>query len=318
MKQIFLMLCILPVMALASVELAPVLQIDANATLKDLTLHGDTLVMATDAGKLKVYDYNKKEFTKTIALPNVKDFTGESVPARLFSADFMDGRYLILSDSGKGGYANLWLERDGNLTQLLSAKDKLAIIKARFITKDKILLGLLSDEAVLYDVASKKELYRTQLSPSKFSDFALNSDKSKAVFSCESGVLSLVDIKSGKVLQTLSGQNVDNVYKVDFKSGIVSAAGQDRRGALYDTISKRATYIQGSFLIYATALSPSAKEVAFSMDEQNNITIYDTASKVKIATLKGQKSTLNSIIFLDEKTLFSASDDSTVMMWRLP
>jgi len=64
-------------------------------------------------------------------------------------------------------------------------------------------------------------------------------------------------------------------------------------------------------------LSPSASKVAFAMDEKNNIHIYNTATKSKLAILKGQKSTLNVIIFKDEQRLFSASDDSTVMIWDL-
>jgi len=53
------------------------------------------------------------------------------------------------------------------------------------------------------------------------------------------------------------------------------------------------------------------------MDEKNNISIYDTISKSKIALLKGQKSTLNVIIFKDENRLFSASDDSTILVWNI-
>jgi len=63
--------------------------------------------------------------------------------------------------------------------------------------------------------------------------------------------------------------------------------------------------------------SPDAKRVAFSMDEKNNIYIYNRETKSDIAILKGQKSTLNVIIFRDEKHLFSASDDNTIMAWRL-
>jgi WD40 repeat protein len=166
-------------------------------------------------------------------------------------------------------------------------------------------------------LTTKKELYRVQLSESKFSDFALNEDKSQAVFSCESGVLSVVDVQSGKLLKELKGQNVDNVYKVDFKHGMVSGAGQDQRASLYDVESGKGDYIKGHFLIYATALSPSAKKVAFAMDEKNNISIYNTSTKSKIALLKGQKSTLNVIIFKDENRIFSASDDNTVMVWDL-
>jgi len=301
----------------ATETFAPIEQIEVNGTVKDMTLHKNELLVATDNGMVQVYDYEKKQFTKTITLPKVKDFTGDTVPPRVFSVDKIAQRYLLLSDSGQGGYVNLWIHENNESKKLIKAEDKIAAIKARFLSKEHILLGLLSNEAVLYDISKKKELFRVQLSESKFSDFALNEDKTQAVFACESGVLNVVDTQTGKILKVLQGQNVDNVYKVDFKQGIVSAAGQDRRGTLYFLTNGKGTYIHGDFLIYATALSPLALRVAFAMDEENNISVYDVNSKSKIAILKGQKSTLNTILFKDENTLFSASDDDTVMMWKL-
>jgi len=297
--------------------LTPIASIEINGTAKDMVLHENRLLIATDMGHIEVYDAASREKIKEISIPDVKDFMGDVMPARVMSTDALNEQYLLLSDSGKGGYSNLHLYKEGKLSKLLGPEDKEAIIKARFVDKDHILLGYLSDEVALLDIQSKKELYRTQLSESKFSDFMLNEAKTQAVFSCESGVLSIVDVQSGKVIEELEGQNVDNVYKVDYKAGMVSGAGQDRRGSLYDVKSKKGTYIEGEFLIYATALSPSAKRVAFAMDEKNNISIYNTSTKSKIALLKGQKSTLNVIIFQDENRLFSASDDNTVMVWDL-
>jgi WD40 repeat protein len=296
--------------------ITPTSTIEINGTVKDMVLNGDNLVVATDNGHIEVYDTLKKEKIKQINIPNVKDFMGDEIPARVLSTDTIEGRYLLLSDSGKGGYSNLFVY-ESNLTQILSPSDKEAIIKARFIDKNHVLLGYLSNEVALLDLTTKKEKYRVQLSESKFSDFALNEDRSQVVFSCESGVLNLVDVKTGKVLKKLKSQNVDNVYRVDFKKDTISGAGQDRRGSLYEVSSGKGTYIAGDFLIYATALSPSAKKVAFSMDEKNNISIYNRTSSSKIALLKGQKSTLSVIIFKDENRLFSASDDSTIMVWNL-
>ena len=296
---------------------SPVLEIVANGTVKDMVLRDKALIIGTDSGSLQIYDYEAKVFTSTISLPPVKDFVGDMIPPRVFSVDEMKGRYLLLSDSGKGGYSNLWMHENNVTTQLVSADDKMAVIKVRFINKDQVLLGYLSNEAGLFDIKSKKEIYRVQLSESKFSDFTLNEEKTLAVFACESGVLNVIDTKTGEILKVLKSVNVDNVYKVDFKQGIVSGAGQDRRGALYDVMMGMGEYIEGSFLIYATGLSPSAKKVAFAMDEQNNISIYNRGTKTKIAELKGQKSTLNTIIFKDENVLFSSSDDNTVMMWQL-
>ena len=315
-KSCFL-LCLSTVALFASV-VTPTQEIQTNGIVKDMVLKDDTLLLGTDNGLLQVYNYEKKTFVKNIVLENVKDFMGDEVPARVFSVDKMQERYLLLSDSGKGGYVNLWMHENNSTTQLIFAEDKKAAVKARFVTKNKILLGFLSNEAALFDVKSKKELYRVQLSESKFSDFALNEEKTQAVFACESGVLNVIDTKTGKVVKVLKGLNVDNVYKVDFKKGIVSGAGQDRRAALYDVALGSGEYLEGSFLIYATGLSPSAKKIAFAMDEKNNISIYKRQSKFKMAELQGQKSTLNNILFKDENVLFSSSDDSTVMMWRLP
>jgi WD40 repeat protein len=317
MKKSILFFILSYVTLYAAITITPTQEIQANGTVKDMVLRDDRLLIGTDNGLLQVYDYQNKVFIKNITLDKVKDFMGDEVPTRVFSVDKIDGRYLLLSDSGKGGYINLWIHENNVTTQLINATDKKAAIKARFIDKEHILLGFLSNEAALFDVKSKKELFRVQLSESKFSDFALNEEKSQAVFSCESGVLNVIDTKTGKLLKKLKGLNVDNVYKVDYKKGIISGAGQDRRGSLYDANSGKGEYIEGSFLIYATALSPSTKKVAFTMDEQNNITIFNTNTKSKLAELKGQKSTLNTIIFKDENVLFSSSDDNTVMMWNL-
>jgi len=314
-KNIFVSL-LFTVVVWAVPTITPTSTIEVNGTVKDMVLDGDNLIIATDNGHIEVYDTIKKEKIKQINIPNVKDFMGDEIPARIMSTDTIDGKYLLLSDSGKGGYSNLFIY-DNNLTQILSPNDKEAIIKARFIDKEHILLGYLSNEVALLDLTTKKEKYRVQLSESKFSDFALNEDKSQVIFSCESGILNLVDVKSGKIIKKLKGQNVDNVYRVDFKKDTISGAGQDRRGSIYDVSTGKGSYIAGDFLIYSTALSPSAKKVAFSMDEKNNISIYNTLSKSKIALLKGQKSTLSVIIFKDENQLFSASDDSTIMVWNL-
>jgi WD40 repeat protein len=297
-------------------ELEPIDSIEINGTAKDMVLLGDQLVIATDMGHIEVYNIKDNNKSKEISIPDVTDFIGDKIPARVLSTDVIDSKYLLLSDSGKGGYSNLYIY-DNNLTQLLSAEDKVAIIKARFIDENHILLGFLSNEVALYDIKSKKELYRVQLSESKFSDFALNEDKSQVVFACESGVLSLVDVQSGKLIRELQGQNVDNVYRVDFKNNIISGAGQDQRGSIYNVKSGKGEYIKGHFLIYSTALSPSASKVIFTMDEKNNLSVYNTMTKSKIAELKGQKSTLNVILFKNENIIYSASDDSTIMVWDL-
>jgi WD40 repeat protein len=315
-KKLFLILSLFSLIYAQDIE--PAQKIDIKEIAKDLALGANSeIVIGTDGGKLKVYNYNKKEFTKVIQVPKIKDFTGEIVDTRVASVDYFNGKYLLLSDSGVGGYADLRVHENNKTTDIFTEKDKLAIIKTKFIDDNNILLGFLSNEVALYNIKDKKMVYRKQLNESKFSDFALNEDRSLAAFSCESGEINIVDTKSGKVVKKLSGANLDNVYKVDFKKDMVSCAGQDRRAAWYNIKSGKSDYIEGHFLIYATALSPSATMAAYAMDEKNNISIFDLSTKSKKYLLKGQKSTLNTIVFKDENTLFSASDDNIVIMWKL-
>ena len=136
--------------------------------------------------------------------------------------------------------------------------------------------------------------------------------------SCESGEITLFEALNGKIIKVLKGGNVDNVYKVDFKKDVVLCAGQDRRGIVYNVQNGSYERFDGSFLIYAGALSPSLKWGAFAFNEQNDIVLFDLVTKSKAHTLKGQKSTLNTIVFASEKELVSSSDDQFIMIWRLP
>jgi len=318
MKKILLGLSFMIGLGYAASVVAPIQSIHIDGNAKDMVIREPFVYIGTSHGKLQVYDYKAQKFVKEITLPRIKDFMGDPIFAAAASIDYLEGRYLLLSDSGEKGYSDVWIHENNVTRKLLSAKDKKTLVKARFIDRDHILFGFLSNEAALFEISAKKELYRVQLSESKFSDLALNEDRTLAVFSCESGAITVIDTRTGAVQKELKGINKDNVYKVDFRNGIVSAAGQDRRAAWYKVATGQGNYFQASFLIYATGLSPSARYVAFAMDEDNSISIYDLQTREKIALLRGQKSTLNTIVFIDEKTLFSGSDDDTVLMWKLP
>jgi WD40 repeat protein len=317
MRKIFFLLLAVAFWGNAAVPLKPIDQIVVDGSAKDIVADGNMLYIGTDTGKMQSYNMQTKQCGAEVQFPDIKDFMGDTIHTRVSSLDVIEDRFVMLTDSGIGGYANIWLYENNTTTKVVSHEDKQSIVKIRFVDKEHILFGYLSNEAALFDIKTRKELYRVQLTESKFSDFALNNDHSKAAYGCESGEITVIDTKTGKTIKILSGINKDNTYKVDFKSGIISGAGQDRIGSIYDLSTGKGEAIKGSFLIYATGLSPSAKRVAFAIDEQNNIAVYKTSTLSKQYLLKGQKSTLNAIVFIDEDTIVSASDDNTVMLWKL-
>jgi WD40 repeat protein len=299
--------------------LTPANQIEAQGNVIDMVVQEGLLIAGTDGGTLEIYDELTHELKQTIVFDPIEDFMGNPMASKIFSVDKIKGsqRYLALLQSPTS-YRRLAIVQDGVVDYVIEESDKLMIKKAKFVSSDKVLLGLLSNEILLFDLNSKKSIYRYQLTQSHFSDFDLSDDKTLAVSTDESGKVYLVDVATGNVLQTYSGGNVDNIYKLDMQGNRIITAGQDRRGIVYDRSLGKFDRYDGEFLIYACALSPSSDLGAFAFTEQNDIVIYELKSGRKIHTLRGQKSTLNSIVFVDEKKLYSASDDKFIMQWRLP
>lgn len=300
-------------------DISPRLMIQASGNVQNIVIHGQNIVAGTSVGTLEVYKISDASLVKKITFEPIKDFTGETIAPKIFSVDALEGAdtYLSVVQASSGARKLVLIEK-GIMRELISEKENLFINKAKFIDSNRILIALMSNELILVDTKSAQKRYQVQINPSHFSDFALNESKSLVASSCESGEITVSDVSTGKMLYVLSGGNVDNVYKVDFKNQKILCAGQDRRGIIYDTQSKSYERFDGSFLIYAGALSPSANLGAFAFNEQNDIVIFDVISKAKKHTLKGQKSTLNTIVFVNEKELVSGSDDQFILIWRLP
>jgi len=311
------LLLITAILSASPISLTPEKVLEIDGVCEDLQYKDGLLIVGTDSGKMVVYDSKSLEKKLSLQLPKIKDFMGDEIDTKVFSVDYSDGRYLLLSDSGIGGYADLRIYENGKEKKIVSGEDGKAIIKARFVDKDHILLGHLSNEAELIDANSGKSLYRVQLAPSKFSDFALDSAKKRAVFGCESGVLTVIDAMSGKKIVTIDKLHVDNNFGVDFAKDLIASAGQDKRACYYRMGTKEKGCFNGSFLVYAVGISPDERYVAYAMDEDNSITIYDMKSMQKAYILRGQKSTLDAIVFESPERLFSASADNSVMVWKL-
>jgi hypothetical protein len=302
---------------LTSAELSPRSVIEAAGNVQQIALYEGKIIAGTSVGTLEMYKLSDATKLSSTQFPKIKDFTGDEVAPKIFSVDMLDNTLLAVVQASSGA-RELYLVEEEKSKILIDAHANLFISKAKFVDNNRILVALLSNELLLWDIKNKKEIYRIQPSSSHFSDFTLNETKSMVASSCESGEITIFDAQSGKIIKVLKGGNVDNVYKVDFKKEKVLCAGQDRRGIVYDLGNGAYERFDGSFLIYAGALSPSLKWGAFAFNEQNDIVLFDLATKSKVHTLKGQKSTLNTIVFASERELISASDDQLIMIWRLP
>ena len=313
----YILLFLLLFLQLNAKELKPTFIYSGSGSVTDLVYQNNKLYSATAEGAVDIYDTKEQKLIKTITVPKIKDFIGEEVVSKLYSVDILDGVIMIASQ-GKMGYRRVHIYANNNLTQIISTDKAYTISKAKFVDKNHLLIALLSNELILFDIKEKKALYREQISASKFSDFALNEKKDEVVIADESGELKLVSVKDGKIIKELKGQNVDNIFQVDYKNSTIITAGQDRRSAVYSRDGKVAYYKNGTFLIYSSALSPSAKIGAYASDEHNNVNLFDTSTKADLYLLGSHKATISNILFIDEKRLFTSSDDKEINYWELP
>jgi len=294
----------------------PIDRYETSASVTDMVLQGNQLYASTDAGVVNIFNIYDGSKEKSIKIDPIKDFMGDEIEAKIFSVDVIQKKILLLSQ-GMMGYNRVYIH-EGNRTKILiKDSDSLAIVKAKFLDKNTLLLALLSDEIISYDIEKKKQNYRVAASGSKFSDFALSEDKTKVVVADESGDLQLINTKDGSHIRSFSGENLDNVFKVEYKNGIIATAGQDRRAVIYNVKTGAAYYKSSSFFIYCVGLSPTAQIAAYSSDVNNDVTLFDTKTKATLGQFGGTKSTLSKILFLNEKEFLVSSDNHVINRYKI-
>ena len=316
MKSIILLVLFLLTSLNATNMKTPLLSLKASGSVLDLVYKNNKLYVATDAGTVDIFDYKTKKNIQKITVPKIKDFMGDEVDSTIFSVDEFDGDIMILSKS-KNGYNRIHIYKDKKKTLLIDYKKSLAIIKAKYLDKNTLLLALLDNEIISYDIKNAKENYRFQVSGAKFSDFDLSEDKKTLVVTDESGDVSIFNTKNGKNTKILTGQNLDNVFEIDYKHGVIATAGQDRRVAVYVPKFNSSYHIQAKFIVYSVGLSPSGKIVAYSSDENNNVTLQNTITKSVLGKFTGNSITLSKIVFINENEFLVASNSSVINLYKI-
>ena len=297
-------------------DITPSLTFKAIGLVSDFVIDKNRLYVATDVGTVDIFDLHTQKIIQQIILPPVTTAMDDLVPARVLSVDRYNNKTLIVS-IGRDAFRNVWIYKSNSLQQIVDERAKLTIKEARFVDDEHLIYATFGSEIILHDTKENYQLYKTHISQSTLGDIALNHDKTKMIFSDESGEIKLIDIQSSTVEQTYASENVDNVYHVAYSNGIIITAGQDRRVGVYQK-GKKAYHIKSDFLVYCVGISPSGKTAVYSSGEENHLQLFNTKTKRKSHRLVGHKAIINQIKFINEKELFSADRSQEVLYWRLP
>lgn len=315
MKSIIFFALLAPLLLGAEIK-EPKSSFISSGGVVDIIYQDGRLYSATDAGCVDVFDFKNRAIIKKIEVPKIEDFMGEKIDSKVYSVDKINDKIMILSQD-KEGFRRVHINQGVKLELLIDSSEALTIAKAKFLNENTILLALLSNELISYDIKKRTNNWMIQVSGAKFSDFALSESKEEVVVADESGNLKIHSTKDGKHLKTLAGENLDNVFQVDYKGGVIATAGQDRRVVLYVPKAGTAQQIKSDFLVYSVGLSPSGGIVGYASDENNNVTLLDTASKSKIALFGKNRMTLSRIVFINENEFLVASDDKMINLYSV-
>ena len=322
-KKILLFLLVFSLSLIAK-DLKPSYIYEASGSVIDIVSSNDKIYVATDASGVDIFDLKTKKLISKIKVPQIKDFMGDIIDAKIYNVDVYKEKVLLTSQGSKG-LREIHLFEDNKINIVISIEDQFLIGKAKFIDDELITFNTLGNEMFLYNYKTKKMIWRINVKAddatfnSTFSDFALNETRDTAVVADESGDLKIVDIKKGKVVKLLANKNLDKVFKVDFKNNKIITAGQDGRCVVYDLNNNIAYFLREKhwFLIYGAGLSPSGKYGAFSSDENNNVTVFNTNTKTKLFKLTQNLMTLSAILFISEDELFVTTDSNKFNYYNL-
>ncbi len=324
MNKLFLLLLVLTFNSLFAKDLKPSFVYEATGPVTDIVSKNSKIYVANAYSSVDIFDLKTKKLLQKIKVPKIKDFMGDIIDAKIYNVDVYKNKVLLTAQASQG-FREVHIYENGKITTPITIKRRMFISKAKFVDENTIIFSLLGNEMYLYDLKKKQDIWKINVRSeaeefnSTFADFTLNKSKTEAVIADESGDLKIVNIKKGKVIKTLADQNLDKVFKVDWKKDKIITAGQDGRCVVYN-LKDCSSYIlreEHWFLIYGAGLSPNADLGAFSSDENNNVTVFNTNTKNKLFKLTQNLMTLSSILFISENEIFVTTDSNKFNYYNL-
>ncbi|EDZ61199.1 Periplasmic nitrate reductase assembly and/or export protein napL [Sulfurimonas gotlandica GD1] len=314
MKLLISLILLLSVNTFAK-DITPYKYIKASEAVSDFVKVDDTLIIATEEGIIDIYNLKTDKLIDKIVLKKHKNILGDDIRSLVVSVDYMDGK-LIFIVRLLNTLREFYIYENHKVTKILDKSHNLALQKIKFVDAATVMMATMDNALILFDLKTKKTIYKKQLNLASFSDFTFSEDKKYLFTSDETPQISKIEIKTGKIVDIYNKANKRDIFSIDYKNGLLISGGKDRRVILYKT-PKIYKMTKGEFFIYSVALNPDATMAAFVKNEDSEISVIDTITLEEKYVLKGHKQTLLKIYFNASDQLITADEADRLMFWKL-
>jgi len=295
--------------------ITPFAILKTDGLISDMVVREGKIYASTDSGVVNVFDLETRRKLSSISLPKVHSHSGKIFSPKVYSVDHFAGSTVMVTESGES-FRNVYLWRDNVLVKILGNASGLLIKKVRFADANHLLFGLSGDVVVLMDVKMRKRLYEVQAGGGVFGDMVLSPKRTLVAVGDESGEIAQIEIRSGKILKTLSGINLDAINRLAYQNNTIISGGHDRRVGVYKPHGSY--FIETNFFVYAVGLSPSSSLGVYTDGDENELQVFEIETQKKRERLKGGESLYDTLIFLDEHTLIGSGEENKIYYWRIP
>ncbi|MDP1785079.1 MAG: hypothetical protein Q8K81_06605 [Sulfuricurvum sp.] len=306
--------CALAVTVTASI-IPPYAAIQTDGLVSDMVVREGKLYVSTDGGGVGIYDAQTRKKVSSILLPKVKIGSSKPFVPKIYSVDHYRNMTVMVSESGES-FRNVFLMKENKLVKIIDNSRGLLIKKVRFLDAGHVLFGLSGDTIVSMDISTNTLVYQVQAGGGVFQDMALSNSRGLVAVADESGEVAMINTKNGRKVKTLRGINLDNINRIDYRDNTILSAGQDRRVGVYR--EKGSYFIETDFFVYAVGLSPSATRGVYTDGSENELQVFDVATRAKTARLKGGETLYDTLIFINEHQLIGAGEENKIYYWRIP
>ena len=196
-------------------------QITVDGAISDFFSTDKRFVVSTLNGKVITFDAKTRKKVSTFIFHKIANHFGEESFPEVFHVEPISDSIITLTRSQKGKNDIYIIHNQQKYLVLEGEKLSSLIVDIKVIGYDKVLIGLLSNEVILYNFKLKRRVFSVQVSPYIFSAFAVSTDGILFYVADESGKITKLATKDGRKLNIYKGLHKDNVLSLAAGNNIV-------------------------------------------------------------------------------------------------